>query len=408
MRKLLMKAGVPFVAGAVLLTGFSGVSFASASARHPDASKPTFDIGYEGPLSGGNAQLGLNEAYAVEYAINQANAGKSQFGKLPFTLKYVAKDDQGEATISPTDAQELTANPAVVAVVGPAFSGATKAAEPTYSAHNLATVSPSATNPALATSGWHNFFRDVANDNVQGPADADYVVKVLHLDKIYVANDASTYGEGIATTFAAEATKDGASVTTGTFPGTSQCSDGTASPTQYPDDAATVASAAPQMLFYGGYYCDLGLLLGALHSAGYSGKVMSGDGSDATQLITGTNPPTAANGVLVTCPCAVLGTTKADNAFASGFKAIAKFPVGTYSGEAFDATNTIIAELQILGKTSKGVASITRVNVVNGLHKIVYHGLTKTVSFAADGNIAGDFIYVNEVENGQLVQLGLT
>jgi branched-chain amino acid transport system substrate-binding protein len=109
MRKLLMKAGVPLVAGAVLLTGFSGVSFASA--KHPDANKPTFDLAFEGPLSGGNAQLGLNEAYAVEYAINQANAGKSQFGKLPFTLKYVSKDDQGEATISPTDAQELVANP---------------------------------------------------------------------------------------------------------------------------------------------------------------------------------------------------------------------------------------------------------------------------------------------------------
>jgi branched-chain amino acid transport system substrate-binding protein len=406
MRKLLMKAGVPLVAGAVLLTGFSGVSFASA--RHPDAKKPTFDLAFEGPLSGGNAQLGLNEAFAVQYAINQANAGKSQFGKLPFTLKYVSKDDQGEATISPTDAQELVANPAVIAVVGPSFSGATKAAEPTYSAHNLATVSPSATNPALATSGWRNFFRDVANDNVQGPADADYVVKVLKLTKIYVANDASTYGEGIATTFAAEATKDGATVTTGSFPGTSQCSDGTASPTQYPDDAATVVSAAPQMLFYGGYYCDLGLLLGALHSAGYSGKVLSGDGSDSSALITGTNPPTAAEGVYVTCPCAVIGKTKADTAFATGFQALAKFPASTYSGEAFDAANTIIAELQILAKSHAGIKSITRINVVNGLHKIVYHGLTKTVSFAPDGNIAGDFIYVNQVQGGQLVQLGLT
>ena len=53
-------------------------------------------------------------AYSVEYAINQANSGKSQFGKLPFTLKYVAKDDQGSATISPTDAQELVANKAVI------------------------------------------------------------------------------------------------------------------------------------------------------------------------------------------------------------------------------------------------------------------------------------------------------
>ena len=268
MRKLLMKAGVPLVAGAVLLTGFSGVSFASA--RHPMPLSRRSILRTRARSRAATHSSASTMAYAVEYAINQANAGKSQFGKLPFTLKYVSKDDQGEATISPTDAQELVANPAVIAVVGPAFSGATKAAEPTFSAHNLATVSPSATNPALAQNGWRNFFRDVANDSVQGPADADYVVKVLHLDKIYVANDASTYGQGIASAFAAEATKDGASVTTGTFPGTSQCSDGTASPTQYPDDAATVVSAAPQMLFYGGYYCDLGLLLGALHSAGYS------------------------------------------------------------------------------------------------------------------------------------------
>jgi branched-chain amino acid transport system substrate-binding protein len=376
-------------------------------AKHPDTTKPTFDLAYEGPLSGGNAQLGLNMAYAVQYAINQANAGKSQFGRLPFTLKYVAKDDQGSPTLSPTDAQELTSNPAVIAVVGPAFSGATKAAEPTFSAHNLATVSPSATNTLLATSGWHNFFRDVADDSVQGPADANYVVQVLKLTKLYVSNDASTYGEGLAAAFAAQATKDGATVTTGTFPGTTQCSDGTASPTQYPDDAATVVSAKPQLLFYGGYYCDLGLLAGALSKAGYTGKVMSGDGSDSTALISGTNPPSAANGVYASCPCAVLGNTKADNAFANGFKKLAKFPVGIYSGEAFDAANAIIAELQILSKTSAGTAAITRINVVNGLHKIVYHGLTKVVSFQANGDIAGADIYINQVVNGELVQLGL-
>ncbi|MGO9661645.1 MAG: branched-chain amino acid ABC transporter substrate-binding protein [Acidimicrobiales bacterium] len=404
MRKLLMKAGVPLVAGAVVLSGFSGAAFA---AKQPNTTKPTFAIAYEGPLSGGNAQLGLNMAYAVQYAINQANAGKSQFGALPFTLKYVAKDDQGSATLSPTDAEELTSNPAVIAVVGPAFSGATKAAEPTFSAHNLATVSPSATNTALALSGWHNFFRDVADDSIQGPADANYVVQKLHVTSLYVSNDASTYGEGLAAAFAAQATKDGAKVTTGTFPGTSQCSDGTASPTQYPDDAATVVSAKPQLLFYGGYYCDLGLLVGALSKAGYTGKVMSGDGSDSTALISGTNPPSASNGVYASCPCAVLGTTKADNAFANGFKKLAKFPVGIYSGEAFDATNAIIAELQILSKTSAGTAAITRINVVNGLHKIVYHGLTKVVSFQANGDIAGADIYINQVVNGQLVQLGL-
>ena len=68
-----------------MVAGFTSV--AGAVARHPAATmKPTFDIAYEGPLSGGNAQLGLNMEFSVKYAINMANSGMSQFGKLPFTL----------------------------------------------------------------------------------------------------------------------------------------------------------------------------------------------------------------------------------------------------------------------------------------------------------------------------------
>lgn len=404
MRKLLMKAGVPLVAGALVLTGFTGA--ASANSRHAASTKPVFDIAYEGPLSGGNAQLGLNMLYSVEYAVNEANSGMSQFGKLPFTLAFVKKDDQGSATLSPTDAQELVSNKSVIAVVGPAFSGATKAAEPTFSASHLATVSPSATLPALATYGWKNFFRVVADDSVQGPTDANWVVKKNHWTKVYVVNDASTYGVGLADAFAGQAKKDGASVTTGTFPGTSQCSDGTASPTQYTADAQTVVSTKPQILFYGGYYCDLGLLLGALHNAGYHGKVMSGDGSDSDALVTSTNPHSAANGVFASCACAVLGTTKQDTAFADGFRKLAHFPVGIYSAESYDAANVIIFAMKEIAAHA-GVMALTRQNLVTALHQITYKGLTKTISFQPNGNISGDLIYVNQVQKGSFVQLGL-
>jgi len=405
MRQSLIKAAVPLVVGALVLASLSGAAFANA--KHQATTTPTYALAYEGPLSGGNAQLGLNMAYAVEYAVQAANSGKSAFGKLPFMLTYVPKDDQGSATLSPTDAQELVSNKNVIAVVGPAFSGATKAAEPTFSANHLATVSPSATLPALATYGWKNFFRVVADDSVQGPADANWVISTLKDKDLYVVDDASTYGVGLADAFASQARKDGAKVTRGSFPGTTQCSDGTASPTQYPDDAATVVSAKPQLLFYGGYYCDLGLLVSALHKAGYTGKVMSGDGSDSISLIAGTNPHTAANGVYTSCACAVIGKTMADNAFAAGFKKVAKFAPAIYSAEAFDATNTIIDELKILSSEKGGTMNITRQNVVTGLHKIVYVGLTKTISFTSNGNIKGNAIYVNEVEHGNLVQLGL-
>ena len=152
---------------------------ATALPAFASSAKPTYIIAYEGPLSGGDAQLGLNMEYSVELAVNEANSGTSSFGSLPFTLQYKAADDGGSATSSPTVAQELVSNSKVVAVVGPAFSGATEAAEPTFSAANLATVSPSGYPPLLAQKGWHNFFRVVADDNAQGPADAQFISKKL-------------------------------------------------------------------------------------------------------------------------------------------------------------------------------------------------------------------------------------
>ena len=76
--------------------------------------------------------------------------------------------------------------------------------------------------------------------------------------------------------------------------------------------------------------------------------------------------------------------------------------MGIYSAEAFDAANTIIQELKILASHKGGTKNITRQNVVNGLHNILYHGLTKTIKFKSDGNISGTDIYVNQVQSGQV------
>jgi branched-chain amino acid transport system substrate-binding protein len=219
---------------AVMVVALVAVAAAGCSSSHKastGSSGPVYTIAYEGPLSGGHAQLGLNMKYAVELAINQANSGTSQFGKLPFTLRFLPEDDQGSGTISPSVATALVSNPNVIAVVGPAFSGATKAAEPTFSAAGLATVTPSATDPSLSTHGWSNFFRVVANDNAQGPADADYIAHTLHLSSVYVVNDASAYAVGLTTAFINQARRDGLTVTSQQVTGTTQCSEGTGSVT---------------------------------------------------------------------------------------------------------------------------------------------------------------------------------
>lgn len=53
MRHLLIKVAAPLVAGALVLAGLSGAAFANA--KHQTTATPTFEIAYEGPLSGGNA-----------------------------------------------------------------------------------------------------------------------------------------------------------------------------------------------------------------------------------------------------------------------------------------------------------------------------------------------------------------
>lgn len=371
-------------------------SSGSTPAAASGGAKPTFTIAYEGPLSGGNAQLGLNMKFGVQLAINDANAS----GSLPFTLKYAEADDQGSADQSPAAAQQLIDNKSVIAVVGPAFSGATKAAEPKFAQANLATVSPSATSPALATNGWASFFRVVADDNAQGPADADYAVKKLTAKSIYAIDDASAYAQPLEAAFETQAKTDGATVTHQSVPGTTQCQAGSGNVQQYSAVATTVKGSGADTVFYAGYYCDLALLAKALNAAGYTGKIMSDDGADDPKYIQQAGASVAAN-TYISCACADINANTAAADFITKFKALATFPSGTYSPEAFDATNTIIAVLKSLG------AGATRQAVETGLKTVDYQGLTKEIKFESNGDIGSTAVYIYQVQGSSIVSLGL-
>ena len=86
----------------------------------------------------------------------------------------------------------------IIGIVGPAFSGESKAADPAFNEAGLATITPSATNPALAKNGWKTFFRALGNDATQGPAAAKYIKEDLKATKVFVIDDASEYGKGLA------------------------------------------------------------------------------------------------------------------------------------------------------------------------------------------------------------------
>ncbi|WP_261569717.1 branched-chain amino acid ABC transporter substrate-binding protein [Frankia gtarii] len=350
--------------------------------------KKTITIGFQGVLSGDNQQLGLNALYGVRTAIAEVNADTSS----PFQLKLVESDDGGSPDQGPTAAQKLIDDSKVVAVVGPMFSGATKASEPAYTQAGLLSVSPSATNPALTTLGFKTFYRVIAPDTVQGKAAADYVATVLQAKKVYSLDDKSEYGTGLSGALEPELKAKGVDVT----------HDGINPTKDYTSEATKIIAAAPDVLYYSGYYAELALLSKALKDKGFTGKIASGDGSLDPQYVAQAGAA-AAEGTYLTCPCGDANTDPKAASFVASFKKVNKdAKPGTYSGEAYDATLALADVFKKLG------TDVSRESVAGAFGSVNFQGITKTVAFESNGEVKGSNVFVYQVKNGAIAVLGNT
>src|SRR6266568_8190528 len=110
-------------------------------------------IGFFGALTGSGAQLGINEFDGINLAVTQHN--KKSGAKKVTLIPY---DSTGSATQAPQLAQKVIADK-TVAIIGPAFSGESKAANPIFQQAGIVNVTCSATNPKLAQNGWTYWHR---------------------------------------------------------------------------------------------------------------------------------------------------------------------------------------------------------------------------------------------------------
>jgi len=361
---------------------------ASSAGGGGTASGGSFEIGFQGPLSGSNSQLGLNAEYGMKVAIAEANATHA----LPYQLTLKTSDDMGSPDQGPTAAQVPVGDSKVIATVGPMFSGATKASEPIFGGGGLLSVTPSATNPTLTKLGFTTFFRLIPGDLAQGAGAADYIAKVLKAKTVFSLDDKSDYGTGLSGALDTQLTTDGVKVT----------HDGIDPTKDYTAEASKIISANPDVMYYSGYYAEFSLLAKALRGAGYKGVLFSGDGSNDDQYITGAGA-SVAEGTYLSCGCGDANSDPTAKAFVAAVATDnAGAKPGTYSGEAYDATNSIISVLKPLG------ANPTRQQVVAAYKSVDYKGLTKTVAYSSDGEIKGSSVFIYQVKGGVRTVLGTT
>ena len=137
-------AGVMLVAAVALLgAACSKSTTTSTTATTAAGGCPSgLTLGFFGALTGNNSpQLGINEANGEQLAIDQFNTAHPSC-----KVTYKAFDSQGDPAQAPQLAQNAVGNASVVAIVGPAFSGESKVADPIFNAGGLPTITASATN----------------------------------------------------------------------------------------------------------------------------------------------------------------------------------------------------------------------------------------------------------------------
>jgi branched-chain amino acid transport system substrate-binding protein len=351
----------------------------------------TYKLGFVGALSGDYAQLGINEKQGAELAIEQANDS----GKYDFKVQLEPEDSQGDATQAGPAAATLIADPDVVAVIGPAFSGESEAVNPTFCAATppMPTVTPSASKGTLEDHGWKCWHRIIPNDNVEGSQGADWLART-GAHKVFVLDDASPYGQGVAQTMAKELRAKGVTVVTDSVPA--------ATTKNYDPIAQTITNSGADAMFYGGYDAQTALLAKALKSAGFTGREVTGNGSKDSTFTNNAGP--AGNGWYFTCGCQ--DATKAPSAaqFAADYKKRWGEDPSTYSPEAFDAANLLIDAMS----KAEATGSITRTSVLTALNAEDYQGITTTIKFQANGEVVPSNLVVNlfQQKNGQIVGLG--
>lgn len=379
--RLLPKVAVVGVVGVLAMTGCSNSSKKSngggltGGGTKTNSSNQTYKIGFQGPLSGDNQQLGINEVNATELAVNQANSS----GKLGFKLVLVKADDVGSAATAPAAAATLIQDPAIIAVIGPSFSGATKAVGKTYAAANMPVISPSATNPALTSLGFTTWHRIVPSDNVEGTQAAAWFAR-KGLKKVFVIDDLSDYGKGVADTIQRELKiKSVAVIRQGVD----------AKTTDYGAIAQTVATSGADAVFYGGYDAQAAIFAKAIKSTGYKGLTVTGNGGKSSVFTKGAGA--AGNGWYFTCGCLDATVAPEAKAFTASYTAAYKTPPSTYSPEAFDATNAMIDAI----KTAKAKGPVTRQSVEQAVNALDFKGITTQVKFETNGEVVATAQIVN-------------
>jgi len=333
------------------------------------ATCPPVSIAMAGALNGPDAALGINIRNGIQLAVdkhNEANPGCQ--------VQLKTFDTEGDPQKASAIAPQIVDDEYTIGLIGPAFSGETKATGGVFAQAGLPAVTASATNVTLSEQGWPTFFRGLANDGVQGPAVANYLKNTLGHQKICVVDDSTDYGLGLA-----QVVRE----TLGPVADQACNLQIKKGEKDFSTAVNQIKTAAPDSVFFAGYYAEAAPLVQQLRDAGVEATFVSADGSKDPEFVKQAGD--AAKDAILSCPCG-----PATGEFAEEYTAKFGQEPGTYSAEGYDLGTILL----------KGIDSgaITRPALLEFVRNYNGPGIARNYQWTPNGELTTTLIWIYKVQ----------
>jgi branched-chain amino acid transport system substrate-binding protein len=229
-------------------------------------SSNTLKIGLAAVQSGSDAQIGLTMLNGAQIAIDEWNSRGGVLGKK---IETISLDDEAKPDKAVNVAQSLV-DDGCFAVIGHLNSNCTIPASRVYNDGKVIQITPGSTNPQYTEQGFPYAFRICGRDDQKGPVTGAFLHDQLHLTKIAILHNKSSYGEGLAREVEKTFEAKGGKVVI--FQGIGQ------DERDFRANLSVIKGSGAEAFFWGGMYGQGGPLLVQMRQEGMAIPFSTGDG----------------------------------------------------------------------------------------------------------------------------------
>jgi branched-chain amino acid transport system substrate-binding protein len=354
-------------------------------------SKGTIKIATQSPLSGGQAALGEGIKLGTQLAIEKL---KGPLEKAGFKVELVPFDDQAKPDVGVANAANILADKDIMAVIGHLNSGVAIPSSEKYKESQLAMISPANTNPTVTDRNYLNVNRVCGRDDIQGAVGADFAKNTLKAKTAYVLHDKTTYGQGVAEFFKADAEKMGIKILG--FEGTEEKSN-------FDPILTPIKAKNPDVIYFGGIYDQGAPMFKQAREKGIKATFMGPDGLDSSDLtkIAGK----AVQNMYYTSVAGPVTVYPAAKEFAKEYKEKFKKDPEPFAAQAYDATAIALKAIEAAIKGNQGKAP-NREQVSVAIRKTKHTGLTGAIEFDGKGDPKKALYFVLQVASDDPAKWG--